>query len=39
MAATLNTADNATTTYSMLVIFTVHPDSHENLHDQQAIRD
>lgn len=39
MAATLNTADNATTTYTMLVIFTVHPDSDQNLHDQQAIRD
>ena len=38
MAATLNTTDNATTTYTMLVIFTVHPDSDDNLHDQQAIR-
>lgn len=26
-------------TTSMLVIFTVNPDSHENLQDQQAIRD
>jgi hypothetical protein len=39
MAATLNTTDNATTTYTMLVIFTVHPDSDDNLHDLQAIRD
>lgn len=39
MAATLITTDNATTTYTMLVIFTVHPDSDQNLHDQQAIRD
>lgn len=39
MAATLNTIDNATTTYTMLVIFTVHPDSDDTLHDQQAIRD
>lgn len=39
MAATPNTTDNAPTTYTMLVIFTVHPDSDDNLHDQQAIRD
>lgn len=39
MAATLNTIDNATTTYTMLVIFTVHPDSDDTLHHQQAIRD
>jgi hypothetical protein len=39
MATTLQTTDTATTTYTMLVIFTVHPDSDQNLHDQQAIRD
>jgi hypothetical protein len=39
LAATLNRSNNATTTYTMLVIFTVHPDSDHNLHDQQAIRD
>lgn len=39
MAATLTTTDNATTTYTMLVIFTVRSDSDQHLHDQQAIRD
>ena len=39
MAATLQTTDTSTTTYTMLVIFTVHPDSERNLHDQQDIRD
>jgi len=39
MATTLNNADTKTVTYAMLVIFTVHPDSHENLQDQQAMRD
>ena len=38
-ATTLHTTENKTTTYAMLVIFTVHPDSDENLQDQQAIRD
>lgn len=34
------TADqNQPTTYTLLVIFTVDERSHENLHDQQAIRD
>lgn len=39
MATTLQNTETKTTTYTMLVIFTVHPDSEENLHDQQAIRD
>ena len=39
MSAMLNTTDNATTTYALLVIFTVHPDGDQHLHDQQAIRD
>lgn len=40
MAATANTTDNKqATTYTMLVIFTVSPESHDNLQDQQAIRD
>lgn len=39
MAATLDTTDNATTTYTMLVIFSVHPDSDDSLRDQQAISD
>lgn len=28
-----------TTTYALLVIFTVHPSSERNLHDQQGIGD
>ena len=39
MAATLQTTETKPTTYTMLVIFTVHPESDQNLHDQQAIRD
>lgn len=39
MATTLQNAETKTTTYTMLVIFTVHQDSDQNLHDQQAIRD
>lgn len=39
MATTLHTTENKTTTYAMLVIFTVHPESDEQLQDQQAIRD
>ena len=39
MAATLNTTNKATTTYALLVIFTVHPDGDQHLDDQQAIRD
>lgn len=39
MAATTQTTENGTTTYAMLVIFTVHPTSDQNLHDQQDIRD
>jgi hypothetical protein len=38
MASTLQTTDTRTTTYALLVIFTVHPDSERNLHDQQGIR-
>jgi hypothetical protein len=38
MATTLTHTENKTTTYAMLVIFTVHPDSDDNLQDQQAIR-
>ena len=38
MATTLNHAENQTTTYTMLVIFTVHPSSDEHLQDGQAIR-
>ncbi len=39
MATTLQNAETRTTTYTMLVIFTVHPDSDPQLEDQQAIRD
>jgi len=41
MATTLNTIAPQTqpTTYTLLVIFTVDERSHENLQDQQAIRD
>jgi hypothetical protein len=41
MATTLNTTavQNQQTTYTLLVIFTVDERSHENLQDQQAIRD
>lgn len=39
MATTLETTEKETTTYTLLVIFTVDANSHENLHDQQAIRD
>jgi hypothetical protein len=38
MATTLQNAETKTTTYTMLVIFTVHPESDQNLYDQQAIR-
>lgn len=38
MAATIQTTDTRTTTYALLVIFTVHPESERNLHDQQGIR-
>jgi hypothetical protein len=40
MATTTATTanENKTTTYTMLVIFTVDPNSDENLQDQQAIR-
>jgi hypothetical protein len=38
MATTLQNAETKTTTYTMLVIFKVHPESDQNLHDQQAIR-
>lgn len=33
------TAVRNQTTYTLLVVFTVDEHSHENLHDQQAIRD
>jgi hypothetical protein len=39
MAATLQTTDTRTTTYALLVIFTVHPESERHLRDQQGIRD
>jgi hypothetical protein len=41
MATTLQTITNPdrTTTYAMLVIFTVDANSHENLHDQKRMRD
>jgi hypothetical protein len=41
MATTLQpTANqNRPTTYTLLVVFTVDENSHENLQDQQAIRD
>ena len=41
MATTLNNTavQNQPTTYTLLVIFTVDERSHENLQDQQAIRD
>ena len=40
MATTaINSTDSKPITYTMLVIFTVNPESHENLQDQQAIRD
>ena len=39
MATTATTTPNEPVTYTLLVIFTVDPSSHENLHDQQAIRD
>ena len=38
MAATLQTTDTRTT-YALLVIFTVHPESERHLRDQQGIRD
>lgn len=37
--ATINANPNAPTTYTLLVVFTVDGHSHENLQDQQAIRD
>jgi uncharacterized protein with GYD domain len=39
MAATLSTTDARTTTYTLLVTFTVHPESEPNLRDRQGIRD
>ena len=39
MAATLRTTDTRTTTYALLAIITVHPESEQALHDQQGIRD
>ena len=39
MAWTPQTTDTRTTTYALLVIFTVHPNSEQNLRDQQGIRD
>lgn len=39
MASTNTTTDNQPVTYAMLVIFTVHPESDQALHDQQTIRD
>jgi hypothetical protein len=40
MASTNNTTTGTqAVTYAMLVIFTVHPESDQALHDQQTIRD
>jgi hypothetical protein len=39
MATTATTTPNQPVTYSLLVIFTVDPGTHERLQDQQAIRD
>lgn len=40
MATTQTTEQNSKqTTYTLLVVFTVDDSSHENLRDQQAIRD
>jgi hypothetical protein len=39
MASTHNLTGGQPITYAMLVIFTVHPENDEQLHDQQAIRD
>lgn len=38
MATTPNNTENKTTTYAMLVVFTVGPNSDDNLQDQLAIR-
>ena len=38
MATTATTAPNEPVTYTLLVIFTVDPRTHEHLQDQQAIR-
>ena len=38
MASTPQTTDTRTTTYALLVIFTVHPESERHLRDQQGIR-
>jgi len=38
MATTATTTPNQPVTYSLLVIFTVDPGTHERLHDQQDIR-
>ena len=40
MATTANNTDsqNETTTYALLVVFTVTPESDEHLHDEGAIR-
>ena len=39
MAMTATTTQNPPVTYTLLVIFTVDPDTDEHLQDQQAIRD
>ena len=39
MATTATTTTNQPVTYALLVIFTVDPATHRDLHDQQAIRD
>jgi hypothetical protein len=39
MAATLPTTDVKTTTYELVVIFTVHPTSDPNLRNRNGIRD
>ena len=39
VATTATTTPNQPVTYSLLVIFTVDPGTHERLQDQQAIRD
>ena len=39
MATTATHTPNQPVTYALLVIFTVDPRTHENLHDQRTIRD
>jgi hypothetical protein len=39
MAATPRTTDTTPTTYALLVIFTVHPDSERHLRAHRGIRD